>query len=31
MLTDGKFWIGLVAGMVLYFVYTSYLRGKMKG
>jgi hypothetical protein len=31
MLTDSKFWFGVVAGIILYLVYTNFLAKKMKG
>lgn len=31
MLKSKDFWIGLIAGLVLYFVYANYMKGKSFG
>jgi hypothetical protein len=31
MLKDGKFWTGVVVGVVLYFVWTNYAKKKAGG
>lgn len=28
---SGKFWIGVIAGVVLFYVYTNHMKGKMGG
>lgn len=30
-LTNSKFWIGVIAGVVLYYLYQNHLRGKATG
>jgi hypothetical protein len=31
MVKDHKFWVGFVAGIVAYLVYTNYVAKRMKG
>lgn len=30
-LKSGKFWVGVIAGVVFYYLYQNHLRGKMGG
>jgi multisubunit Na+/H+ antiporter MnhE subunit len=31
MLTDQKFWVGVIVGLVLFWVYRNYLAKRMQG
>lgn len=30
-LKSGKFWVGLIAGVVVYYLYSNHLKGRMGG